>query len=49
MPDHNNGDKLSRAKDEIIAYLSDGRTPREIYYTLSNKNPGALYDYYNRS
>lgn len=54
MPDHrlNNDirmpDHLSRAKDEIIAYLADGSSPSDIYHLLMKKGEGA-YDYYYHS
>ncbi len=46
MPDHRNGDALSRAKDEIIAYSTDGSSIERIKNFLFYKWDGALYDYY---
>ena len=50
MPDKFNGDPLSRAKDEIIAYLTDGTNIRDIAKTLLEKSKdGWIYDYYKES
>ena len=52
MPDHrlNNDirmpDHLSRAKDEIIAFLTDGSLPSRIHEVLMDKSNLAVYDYY---
>lgn len=46
MPDHNNWDILSYAKDEIIAFSTDGRDINEIKTTLFKTGDRALYDYY---
>lgn len=45
MPDINNGDSLSRAKDEIIAFLKEGVNMSEIVSFLFKK--GWSYDYYD--
>ncbi|MDQ5968799.1 MAG: hypothetical protein QG561_1051 [Patescibacteria group bacterium] len=37
MPDINNGDSLSRAKDEIIAFLKEGVNMSEIVSFLFKK------------
>ena len=50
MPDKSNGDPLSRAKDEIIAYLTEGVNTREISRTLFQKSiDDWIYDYYKYS
>lgn len=47
MPDHNIWDRLSRAKDEIIAFFADWkRDIDEISATLHERWEQALYDYY---
>lgn len=47
MPDHHNWDNLSRAKDEIIAYLRDGSNVNRITeYLHKERGQQALYDYY---
>lgn len=46
MPDHRSWDHLSRAKDEIIAFLTDWRSIEKIHKTLLYKWDEALYDYY---
>lgn len=46
MPDHWKWDNLSRAKDEILAYLTDWSSIEKIKNTLFYKWDEALYDYY---
>lgn len=46
MPDYWNRDNLTRAKDEIIAYLTDGSNIDRIATILHKKWDDALYDYY---